>query len=238
MSTRPRRDRSIPLRYDDGFRGTIAVAVSMPFIGVPLVARLLGAEFVTPGILIAGIGVSSSLFSAVYILWTHVLFSGTPRDTLLRIASAQHRRGPSRLARMMGFGGTGDWAGSAAIIALLVAIGTAVVWYTERSLWLPLIALATAVLSWALMAYAFALKYLRLDAAGERIEFDIEEPPVFTDFVSMAVMISAAAALSASTPRTRAGLDVVRTHTFTAFAFNSLVIAMTVSLVVGLLGVG
>ncbi|UWF77062.1 DUF1345 domain-containing protein [Microbacterium neungamense] len=233
---RPARRRTIPLRYDDGFRGAIAMAVSAVFMVVPIVARLVGAD-VPVSVLVASVGVSLTVFSLVYVVWTHRLYAATPEGEALRIAAEQHRGGPSRMSRVVGFGGPENWAMSAAVTALVVAIATAVVWYTDRMLWLPLIALGTAALSWVLMAYAFALKYFRLHAAGERIEFDIDEEPGFPDFVSLAVMIAAAGALSAATPRTRAGLSAVRTQTVIGFGFNSLVVAMTVSLVVGLLGV-
>lgn len=47
-------------------------------------------------------------------------------------------------------------------------------------------------------------------------------------------MISSVGALSGGTPKTRAGLNAARTHTFLGFAFNALVVAMVVSLVTGL----
>ena len=43
-------------------------------------------------------------------------------------------------------------------------------------------------------------------------------------------MVSSIGAMSAGTPRTRAGLRAVRTHTYIAFIFNALVVAMTVSI--------
>lgn len=106
-------------------------------------------------------------------------------------------------------------------------------------LWLPALVVITAATSWATIVYAFALRYFRLNAGGETITFDLAEHatgiPQFIDFVSMSVMVSSVGALSAGTPRTRASLAAVRTHTFIAFGFNALVVAMTVSLVTSLI---
>lgn len=100
---------------------------------------------------------------------------------------------------------------------------------------LALPVLTTTAGAWTTVTYAFALRYFRLHAAGERIEFDIDEDPRFLDFVSMAVMVSSVGAMSAGTPRTRAGLSTVRSHTALAFVFNAFVVAMVVSLVAGLI---
>ena len=100
---------------------------------------------------------------------------------------------------------------------------------------LTVVALLTAASAWATVVYAFGLRYLRLHAAGESFAFDIGDEPEFGDFLAMALMISAAGVLTAAAPRTRAGLRAVRTHTVITFVFNAIVVAMTVSLLAGLI---
>lgn len=234
----PRDSGRLPLRFDDGFRGTIAILVASPLMAVAIVQGARWGESVALGSVVGFAGLSLTVFSLVYVIWTHRLFHATPRKELARIAAEQYRRGPSRLERWMGFAGAESWAMWAAIASILVAMLTAIAWYSDRSVWLPLVTIGTAASSWALMAYAFALRYLRLHAAGEEIEFEIREDPAFSDFLSMSFLIATVAALSAGTPRTRAGLRSVRAQTIIAFAFNSLVIAMIVSLVLGLLNAG
>lgn len=228
----------LPLRFDDGFRGTIAIVVALPLMVIAIVNGVLRGDSVALGSVIGLAGLSLTVFALVYVIWTHRLFRTTPHGEVARIAAEQYRRGPSRLERWMGFAGTESWAMWAAIASILVAMATAIAWYSDRTLWLPLVTMATAMSSWVLMAYAFALRCLRLHAAGEEISFDIREAPEFSDFLSMSYMIATIAALSAGTPRTRAGLRSVRGQTIIAFAFNSLVIAMIVSLVLGLLDAG
>ena len=131
---------------------------------------------------------------------------------------------------MFGLSSTENWAISVAVAALAGAIAAAVFGTQEGGLLLAILALGTAVAAWVTVVYAFALRYFRLHAAGEHFTIDIAEEPRFEDFITTALMISSAGALSAGTPTTRASLGAVRAHTVIAFGFNALVIAMAVSL--------
>ncbi|ALJ20277.1 DUF1345 domain-containing protein [Microbacterium sp. No. 7] len=235
-----RRPGEIPLRYDDNFRGHMAslVALVAPLV-IVVVSALEGttlrgddADLTT---LFAAAAVALSTFFAVYIVWTHRLFARADPAEAARIAARQHDREPGPLASFFGFGGTLDWALGAASLALLVSIVGSLVVPRSGELWMPALIVMTTAGAWTTMTYAFALRYFRLHAAGERIEFDIDEEPRFIDFVSMAVMVSSVGALSAGTPRTRASLSAVRSHTALAFAFNAFVVAMVVSLVTGVI---
>lgn len=240
----------VPLRFDDGFRGWIALAAT----SVLQAAVLVWIEVAGGGlgenllILISSVCFTLSVFSIVFVVWTHRIFTGSSGPLAIRVAAEQFRRGPSRASRLLGFGSESTWAMTAAVTALIVAIAAVVIGAAHHTYWLPLLVLLTAGSSWATMVYAFALRYFRLHAGGERFEFLIDEiqgadgvparDPGFIDFVSMSVMVSSVGALSAGEPRTRAGLAAVRTHTFIAFAFNALVVAMTVSLVTSLIAAG
>jgi uncharacterized membrane protein len=231
MSQR-RRARKIPIRYDDGFRVAIASLIALPGEAAFLLPMVLRGETIAMPLLVGALCAFMSLYGIVYLLWTHLLFTRAPREEVRRIAALQHHRTPSLASRFFGAGGEMDWAVSAASVSLVAAV-LAVLSGGSSGVWLPALVLLTTAVSWVTVVYAFALRYLRLDAAGERISFEIEEEPVFIDFVSMSVMVSSVGAMSAGTPRTRAGLNVVRTHTFLSFAFNTLVVAMIVSLLTG-----
>jgi uncharacterized membrane protein len=219
-STRRRAQREFPIRYDDGFRGGIAMLVSAPVLAVPLIAFGRQGLREEAGLVLAALCAT---------------FSVTAPADALRIAATQHRRGASRLSRVIGLKTAEDWSMTAALVALLVSLVAAAVGVRQGGMWLPLLVLLTVGTAWATVVYAFALRYFRLHAAGETIHFDIVESPGFGDFVSMAVMVSSVGAMSAGTPRTRAGLGTVRTHTFISFAFNALVVAMAVSLISSLI---
>ena len=229
-----RPGRMVPLPYDDGFRSAIAATVaSVIAIGGAVLLKVLSPDERMIVVLFAGLCLLLTCNALVYIIWTHRLFARGDSADVRRIAAIQERRGPSLMARWLGFARAEDWAVTSALSALIAALAASVIGARDLDLWQPALVIVTAGTAWATMVYAFALRYFRLSAGGERIEFDIEEEPEFIDFVSMAVMISAVGALSGGTPRTRAALSAVRTHTYIAFGFNALVVAMVVSLVSG-----
>ena len=173
------------------------------------------------------------LFVLAYLTWTHLLYSRTPRAEQLRIAGVQHHRTPAPWATvLLGQGASGTGTLSAASTALALALGLALVGREHAGLLLLPLTVLTVAASWAAMVYSYALRYLRLYAGGERITFDIDAEPEFTDFVTMSVTLSAASALSAGTPRTRPALRAVRSHALFAFVFNAFIVAMAASLVV------
>lgn len=236
-----RAHRQFSRAYDDGFRSAVSSVAGLipPAAAVAILhavdpdaaARLFrDASVLLP--LFCGYWLA---FSAVYLVWTHLLFARTPPEEMRRIADIQHHRRASPVEVVLGLrGATGVGAVSVALVAMAAAVGTAMVGVDRAETWRVALVLLTVAASWIGLVYTFALRYLRLDAAQERISFDIEEAPEFGDFVSMSVLVSAVGALSGGTPRTRAGLAATRTHTIFAFVFNTVIVAMTVSLAVGL----
>lgn len=236
-----RAHRQFSRAYDDGFRSAIAsVAGLIPPAAAVLMLTAADADAV--GLLFRDATVLLPLFcaywvsfSAVYLTWTHLLFRRTDPAELRRIADIQHHRRASALEIALGLrGATGVGAVSVALVAMAAAVGTTMLGVDRTGTWRVALVLLTVAASWVGLVYTFALRYLRLDAARERFDFDIDEEPIFSDFVSMSVLLTAVGALSGGKPRTRAGLSAVRTHTVFAFVFNTVIVAMTVSLAVGL----
>lgn len=88
-----------------------------------------------------------------------------------------------------------------AFAALAGAVAAAVLGGRQGGAILTVLALITAATAWATVVYAFALRYLRIHASGEEFRFDIDGPPEFSDFLSTALMISSAGAISRARPR-------------------------------------
>jgi len=83
------------------------------------------------------------------------------------------------------------------------------------------------------MVYAFAQAYLYLateptDVA--HLQFAHAEEPRFGDYVTLAVLVSTMAATVSAQLTSRAAWRLVRVNVVIAFAFNSVIIAMVVSL--------
>ena len=108
--------------------------------------------------------------------------------------------------------------------------------YREDWLYIVL-GLATVASSWALMVYSFALEYLRLElAAGDdepHVVLGVQGSPQFTDFLTFAVLLSTMAATVSADVRSRKAWTLVRVNVLFAFAFNSVIVAMMVSLLFG-----
>ncbi len=228
-----RSQRAIARRYSDGFRGGVATLATAAIVPASLLVFGYSSEAGTLPALCAGL----SLSFLIYVVWTHVVFAGASARNAYHIAGEQYRRGAGALTKLLGFGSAESLAMSAAAAALAVALTAAILGVRDgqSAVWLALLVVLTAASAWATVAYAFALRYFRQHSAGDQFAFDFEEEPQFTDFLSMAVMISAAGAMPGGTPRSRSGLAVVRAHTIIAFVFNALVVATTVSLIVGLI---
>lgn len=233
MNARTARDGRVSLRYDDGFRGAVTMGPAVVAFIVIAVLVSRSGPMDRVGLTMVGCGAMILSFGA-YLIWTHLVFARTPHVELMHITAAQQRRRPSRLARGLGFDSAENLAVSVAFAALAGAVAAAALGGREGGALLALLALLTAATAWITVVYAFALRYLRLHAAGERFRFEFEDAPEFSDFLATALMISSAGALSASTPVTRAGVRAVRSHAVIAFTFNALVVAMIVSLITGL----
>ncbi len=89
--------------------------------------------------------------------------------------------------------------------------------------------------SWALMVYAFALEFLRVNAADDRVHIDLEtgDDMLFGDYLTLAVLLSTMAATVSASIRSREAWMLVRTNVLFAFVFNSVIVAMVVSLLLG-----
>lgn len=227
--------REIPLRYDDGFRGGTLTTVVLVLVLAVVALDLSGVTALGPMTLVTVACAGLGCFFVIYLVWTHLVFSRTEPADGIRIAAAQYQRRIPVLSRLLGFDSTQDWVVSAAAAALAAAIAAAIYGAADGGAILMMFALLTAAGAWATVAYAFALRYFRMHAAGERFSFGALDDPGFGDFLTLSLMISSAGSLAAAEPSTRAGLRAVRTHSVIAFVFNAIVVAMTVSLLAGLI---
>lgn len=102
------------------------------------------------------------------------------------------------------------------------------------------LAIAVVVTTWVLIVTVFALHYAREDAQFGGLRFgagkgpagaEASSPPRFADYVALAIQISTAYT-SADVTVTSTGLRrATITQTLVAFVFNSILIALVVSLI-------
>lgn len=210
-------------------------------IGAGLVALLLivpdhPVARELPTLLIAFYVVAWPLFVAVYLTWTHRVYARRGPRSLATAArkEAQALRRP--WTRVRGTGAS-NWALTGALVAVSVTIVVAQN-PAFRDEWVfVFLGLLTVASSWTLMVYSFALAYLQLatPADGEELAMtlDMAGPAQFSDYLTLAVLISTMGATVSATIHTRRAWTLVRVNVLFAFTFNTVIVAMMVSLLFG-----
>lgn len=217
--------------YISSIPGTIAVIVV--FIVVPLVTGDAVGE--VSQIILAYL-IFWPLSVGIFVFWTYRVHLAATRSQLramIRQANDEERRWWFFLVNM---GKAPSWTILGAGMAVLV---TALVGQTpevrEQPLYIAL-SLLTLASSWILMVFAFAVYYERmsLSEGGEaHFRFHIEGEATIDDFVTLAVLFSTMGATAPADVRTTRAWRMVRTNVVLAFAFNSIIVAMVVSVMVG-----
>lgn len=189
------------------------------------------------GVLILYYLVAWPSFVFIYLLWTHIFYSHQGPRRLDAAARRETKTLRSGWLRWLGYGGASTWSLTGAMAAVLLTIIVAQNPAYSDDWVFVVLGLATVAGSWALMVYSFALEYLRLELANEESEphivMGVGGEPRFTDFLTLAVLLSTMAATVSAEIRSRRAWTLVRLNVLFAFAFNSVIVAMMVSLLFG-----
>ncbi|PPF27998.1 DUF1345 domain-containing protein [Rathayibacter sp. AY1A3] len=213
----------------DGAVDTTATLVPVSLLGRPLSTAL-------------SVGRSAASYSRLdeQALRSAASFSRLDEQALRSTAEEEARGERRLLSRMLGAtGATGTTlpaAVPAAVPAIVVTV--AIAQRTEsRSEPLSIAAALLAVASsWVLMVFSVAQACLRLESRSPRrsqVRSAFEEAPRFSDDATLALLLSTTAATVSAEIRSREGWRLVRANVVIASAFDSVIIAMTVSLLFG-----
>ncbi|WP_181133488.1 DUF1345 domain-containing protein [Rathayibacter sp. AY2B7] len=185
------------------------------------------------------------LSTALSVGWSAASYSRLDEQALRSTAEEEARGERRLLSRMLGATGATGATGTtlsaavpAIVVAVAIAVTVAIAQRTEfRSEPLSIAAALLAVASsWVLMVFAVAEACLRLESRSPRrsqVRFAFEEAPHFSDDATLALLLSTMAATVSAEIRSREGWRLVRANVVFAFAFDSVIIAMTVSLLFG-----
>lgn len=175
------------------------------------------------------------LFALVYVVWTHLAYTRRgPRA--LGTSSRRERALKTRWwSLLFGYGGASSWTLTGASVTILITLLIAQNPDYRGSVLHVALGLLCVASSWALMVYAFALEFLRVNAADDRVHIDLEtgDDMLFGDYLTLAVLLSTMAATVSASIRSREAWMLVRTNVLFAFVFNSVIVAMVVSLLLG-----
>ncbi len=180
-------------------------------------------------VVVVAVYLFSALSSLAYFITTFAVFQDADPATLARWLSGTATTG--RLSKVQAsFAGTGpsipaQWSG--------LAIGSvAVIVFSPGLLKQPwVIALSAAVVStaWLVTLVSYAVHYARLDATVGGLTFPGDEGIVFWDCVYLATQVQTTFSSSDVTIETTLTRRIVTGHTLVAFAFNTVIIALLIT---------
>lgn len=211
----------------------IAIVASLPSTIALANGGLTRDEITQASILIYLLG--WPLFLAIYLVWTHIIFTRPiPQGGL----HAQQHRPQRWWLRIFDYGDATIWTLSTTAVAVVLTI-TISQNATYRGDWLytTLVMLSVAS-SWASMLYAFALQYFRLGSSAPvhgttHFTFGLNGKARFGDYLTLAILLSTMAAMVSAKVHSRRAWQLVRANVLFAFTFNTVIVAMMVSLLFG-----
>lgn len=202
---------------------------------IALLGALVFAVVAVPGrvadTIIVGAFVFSVASSVAYIVLTFALFQNATSKSLASWLSATAPRG--RMSRV-----GAEIAGTGPTIAVqwsLIAIASVVVLTLSPELLdnpyiIGLAALVVAS-SWLVTVVAYAVHYARLTATAGGLEFPGKDATVFWDCVYLALQVQTTFGASDVTLSTTLARRIVTGQTIVAFAFNTVIIALLISVI-------
>lgn len=212
----------------------------MTFVVVQLLTHLLGVDFSDPvRSVVTTYVIAWPLYVLVYVAWSYRVYSRLGSAALKQTTEADDAEEGRPLIRLLNASGATNTTISAAVIAVLVTVLIAQQAEFRSDPVYVLLALITVASSWILMVFSFAQTYMRLGAGaseGAHFHFHFPEPPRFSDYLTLALTLSASAATVSAEGTSRTAWQQIRANVVIAFIFNSVIIAMMVSLVFGGLG--
>jgi uncharacterized membrane protein len=176
------------------------------------------------------------LYTALYVGWSSHVYSHLDPESLRQATAEDERSGRQFFARLLGGSGATATTISAAMLAVFVTVLIAQRPEFRTDVVYVVAALVTVASSWVLLVFSFAQSYLRLGSSGEQpahLNFSFPETAKFSDYITLAVLVSTMAATVPAEITSRRAWRTVRANVIIAFVFNSVIIAMMVSLVFG-----
>lgn len=229
---------------EKGFRGAsevtrYAVSTVLAFGAIIMLRLLLPREMLAQHsemVIISTYLIYWVVYVTIFGWWTVRLLSRLNPAELRAYARSERASAESKWVKGWGIKGAANLSGLGAIVAMAAAIAMSRFdVFREDWRWLTVGGIAV-VWSWVFMIVTYAAEYLELDyryrAEGEQPMFDfsyLDEEPLFGDYLNQAVMVSTMGASVPATPTNRHAWKEIRYNTLIAFTFNTMVIAMVVS---------
>jgi uncharacterized membrane protein len=231
-SSQADRGESIPKLAADIRRILVAGLIGA---AVALAGALVFAVVAVPGqfadVIIVGAFVFSAASSVAYVVLTFSLFQNAAPKSLASWLSSTAPRG-----RVSRFGA--EIAGTGPTIAVqwsIIAIASVVALTLSPELldnpWVIGLAALVVASSWLVTVVAYAVHYARVTATAGGLEFPGKDGTVFWDCVYLALQVQTTFGASDVTLSTTLARRIVTGQTLVAFAFNTVIIALLISVI-------
>lgn len=134
-----------------------------------------------------------------------------------------------RTLRLLSGSGAGTSSLTTAALSLAVVLITAITAELRSSQLIMVLAVLTVMSSWSTVVVTFTLAYLRADLSNGGCEFPSRKGATWSDYYYLALQVSTTFSSSDVQITTRMRRLVSR-HTLVAFVFNTVIVALLVSL--------
>lgn len=222
--------------YGEGMRSLVSVVAAIGTTVLVSVALYAPISDVTPQDqrTISGAVVGASVYQVWYVALSLTVFGLAPRNELEDHARSRSRIGVARRLLLSSEPGVG-LAVTAAVAALVAAV-----WILPRSEdfqdilgTITLVAgIALIVGAWASMVTTYAIDYTLKDLAHRGLVFPGDAAEGFSDYLYFAVAVSTTFATSDVEVTSRRLRRTVIGHAIVAFAFNVVIVALVIAVIV------
>lgn len=225
-------------------RSTVALAIALPLaVGAVMLltaafddlASVLGADATARSLV--GAVVAWTLFTVLHTALTWLTYRGLAGEEFRRAVDAdpswrrdRHRAAWVRL--LLGIG-PASWSVSVSALALFVVLAMLLLPGLRAVPVATVLALAMVAASWLNVAVAYAVHHARSDRECAVFEFPGEPPARFVDYLYLSVAVQATFGATDVQIRTSGGRRQIMTQSVLAFGFNTVIIGMLISLLVG-----
>lgn len=176
-------------------------------------------------------------FAVTYVILTVWAFGGAVGDDLwarLTLPTQANRSDrPVRRWLLTGGGGS-SWSVQASAAALIVVLVLSLSDLFRTAGWLLVAASVLSVTaSWLVVLVSYALEYGRRHVAGAQFDFPGEEQRSFADFVYFSASVTTTFGTTDVLVLTSRMRRTVTGHAFLAFVFNTVIVALLVTSLIG-----
>lgn len=224
----------IPRLVSDITRGWVAVSIAIVIVTIAVVVMVFTVD---------DMSVERVTWSGMFLLWgvlaiattvlTAVAFHGAESDQLHRwLAATTPETRAKRIMWSINGGGAVSWAltGSFIAVAAVLLLTRHAEFRTDPFIVWP--AVGVVLGSFTMMITAYAVRYARENATGGGAEFPSTPHPRFTEYVYLAVQVATTFGGSDVTFTGSRMRRVVSVHSLFAFAFNTVIVALLVSVLI------